>query len=120
MPMQGVKEEEEWRREKEREPEPLQGFEAYLRQLYVVVRESLLMAPLMPGAYLHAFLALRRGLAAANAAATIYCVDGGKTPCAPFAGTQVCPAVPGIGASHRWLFCLYHLNSLWLPLPHHT
>lgn len=40
------------------------------------------MAPLMPGAYLHAFLALPRGLAAANAAATIYCVDGGKTPCA--------------------------------------
>lgn len=102
MPMQGVKEEEEWRREnreKEREPEALQGFEAYLRQLYVVVREALLMAPLMPGAYLHAFLALRRGLAAANAAATIYCVDGGKTPCAPFAGTQVCPAVPGRGAS---------------------
>ena len=53
-----------------------------MHQLYVVARESLLMAPLMPGAYLHAFLALPRGLAAANAAATIYCVDGGKTPCA--------------------------------------
>ena len=95
---QGVEGEREWKEEGERK-EAQKGLQDYLHQLYVVVRESLLMAPLMPGAYLHAFLALPRGLAAANAAATIYCVDGGKTPCALPAPRWASPSCP----RHPWL-----------------
>ena len=92
---QGVEGEKEWKKEGERK-EAQKGLQDYLHQLYVVTRESLLMAPLMPGAYLHAFLALPRGLAAANAAATIYCVDGGKAPCALPAPARPCSPVLGV------------------------
>ena len=49
--------EKEWKQEGDRK-EAQKGLQDYAHQLYVVARESLLMAPLMPGAYLHAFLAM--------------------------------------------------------------
>ncbi len=85
--LQGTKEEEEWRAKENVGAPPHEAHETlhsvkdYWKQVYIVMRESMLMASVMPGAYLHAFLASARGLAAANAAATIYCVDNGKTPC---------------------------------------
>ena len=111
--LQGTKE-EEWRgKENVGAPpheaqETLHNVKDYWKQVYIVMRESMLMASVMPGAYLHAFLASGRGLAAANAAATIYCTDNGKTPCerpSPRALVQPAFQVLAVGASAACCAC---------------